>query len=57
MVAMGLALIFYHNIEQFTNLWHFWEPIYECAESFDRRYSKEKVQSLAKHMETFEVLV
>ena len=31
MVTMGLALILYYNIEQFTNLGHIWEPIYECA--------------------------
>ena len=31
MVTMGLALILYHNIKLFTNLWHFWEPVYECA--------------------------
>ena len=56
MVTMGLALILYHNIEQFTNLWHFWEPMYERAESFVQRCSKEKVQSWAKHIETFHVL-
>ena len=53
---MGLALILYHNNEQFPNLWHFWELIYKCAESFVRRYSREKVQSWAKHIETFQVL-
>ena len=56
MVTMGLALILYHNNEQFPNLWHFWELIYKCAESFVRRYSREKVQSWAKHIETFQVL-
>ena len=53
---MGLALILYHNIEQFTNVWHFWEPIYECVESFVRRCFKEKVQSWGKYLETFQVL-
>ena len=44
-VTMGLTLIPYHNIKQFTNLWHFWESIYECAKLVVRRCSKEKVQS------------
>ena len=56
MVTMGLALILYHNIKQFTNFWHFWESIYECAESFVRRFSREKVQSWAKYVKTFQVL-
>ena len=43
MVAVGITLILYQSIEQFTNLWHFWEQIYECAESFVRRCSREKV--------------
>ena len=43
--TMGLALILYQNIKQFTNLWHFWESIYECAESVIRKCSKEKVHS------------
>ena len=30
MVTKGLALIISHNIKQFTNLWHFWDSIYEC---------------------------
>ena len=53
MVTMGFALILYRNINQFTNLWHFWESIYECAESFVQRCSKEKVQSCTKHIEIF----
>ena len=53
---MGLALILYHNIKQFTNLWHLWESIYDCPESVVRKCSKEKVQSWAKHIETFQVL-
>ena len=56
MVTMDLALILYRNIKLFSNLWHFWEPVYECAESFVRKCSNEKVQSLAKHIETFQVL-
>ena len=56
MVTMGLALILYHSIKQFTNLWHFREPIYECAESIVWRCSKEKVQSWTKHIQTFQVL-
>ena len=56
MVTMGLALILYRNTKQFTNLWHFWESIYECAESFILWCSKEKAQSWTKHLETFQVL-
>ena len=44
------------SIKQFTNLWYFWESIYECAEFVVRRCSKEKVQSWTKHIETFQVL-
>ena len=25
-----------HNFTQFTNLWHFWESVYECTESVVR---------------------
>ena len=56
MVTMGLALILYHSIKKFTNLLHFWESIYECAELVVRKYSKEKVQSWEKHIENFQVL-
>ena len=56
MVTMGLALILYLNIKQFTNLWHFWKSIYECAESVIQRCSREKVQSWTKHIETFQNL-
>ena len=44
MVTMGLALILYQDAKQFTNLKHY------------DRCSKEKVQSWAKHIETFQVL-
>ena len=44
MVTMGLALIIYHSIKQFTNLQHY------------GRCSKEKVQSWAKHIEIFQIL-
>ena len=56
MLTTGLALIIYHNIKQFTNLRYFWESIYECAESLVRRCSKQKVQSLKKHIENFQFL-
>ena len=52
MVTKGLALILSHNIKKFTNLWHFWESIYECSELVVRRYSKEKVQSWAQYPKT-----
>ena len=55
-VTVGLALILYHNIKQFSNLSHFWDSIFECAESVVRMCSREKVQSWAKHIETFQVL-
>ena len=44
MVTMGLALILYQNIKQFTNLQHY------------DRCSKEIVQSWVKHREIFQVL-
>ena len=53
MVTKGLELILSHNIEQFTNLLHFRESIYECWESVVRRCSKEKLQSRTKNIETF----
>ena len=53
---MDLALILYHKIKQFTNLWHFRESIFECAESVVQRCSEENLQSEAKHIETFQVL-
>ena len=56
MVAMGITLILYHMTEQFTNLWHFREQIYEYAESFVRKCSREKVQSWAKRIEIFQLL-
>ena len=51
MVTKGLALIISHNINQFTNLWH--ESIYEWSELVVRKWSKEKVKSCTKHIETF----
>ena len=54
MVTVGLALSLYHNIKEFTNLSHFWDSIFECAESVVGMCSK--VQSWAKHIETFQVL-
>ena len=51
MITKGLALILSHNIKQFTNLRHFWQSIYECAESVVQRYSKDKPQSWTKHKE------
>ena len=56
MVTMGLALILYHKIKQFTNVWHFRESIFECAESVFQRCSEENLQSEAKHIETFQAL-
>ena len=56
MVNIGLAFILYHNINQFANLRHFWEPISECPESFVWKCFKEKVQYGTKRIETFQVL-
>ena len=42
MVSMGLVLILYHNIKQFTNLWHFWESVYEYAETVVPKCSKKR---------------
>ena len=56
MVTMDLALILYHKIKQFTNLRHFRESIFECAESVVQRCSEENLQSETKHIETFQVL-
>ena len=53
---MSLPLLLCQNINQFTNLSHFWESIYECAESVVRKCSKEKVQSWIKHTEIFQAL-
>ena len=39
---MGLVLILYHNIKQFTNLWHFWESVYEYAETVVPKCSKKR---------------
>ena len=36
MVTKSLALLLSHNIKQVTNLWHFWESVYEYAESVIR---------------------
>ena len=33
------------QLKQFTNLWHFWESIYESRKLVAWRCSKEKVQS------------
>ena len=53
MVTKGLALILSHNIRQLSNLWHFWQSIYECPGSVVRGCSKERVQSWIKHREVF----
>ena len=53
MGTKALALILSHNIKQFTNLWHFWESVYECWESVVQRCAKEKLQSRTKNIDTF----
>ena len=53
MAIKGLELILFRSIKEFTNLRHFQELIYECSELNVRRFSKEKVQSWTKHVDTF----